>query len=153
KNYADAEKIFEELHRDHPNEMVYAWNLALVLAESLDKEKLRRAAELAEAEVRKNQQQAEGFAVLAWCNLKAGRLDDAEKALAPFAKVAVPSRDAAYFIARVLYEKGKFEDAQKVLKAAEQMRGGYVYRAEAQALLAELDKKVPKKDEKKEDKK
>jgi tetratricopeptide (TPR) repeat protein len=149
KNLPEAEKVFESLHRDYPNYPLAAWNLALALAESGDKEKQRRAVEVAEAEVRRNQKMAEGYAVLGWTYYKAGRLDDAEKALAPLAQVGVPSRDAAYFLARVLADKGRFEDAHKVLKAAESAKGGFVYRAEAQALMAEVEKKIPKKDEKK----
>jgi tetratricopeptide (TPR) repeat protein len=149
KNLPEAEKVFEVLHRDYPNYPLAAWNLALALADSGDKEKQRRAVEVAEAEVRRNQKLAEGYAVLGWTYYKAGRLDDAEKALAPLTQVGVPSRDAAYFLARVLADKGRFEDAHKALKAAESARGGYVYRDAAQALLAEVEKKVPKKDEKK----
>jgi tetratricopeptide (TPR) repeat protein len=150
KNLPEAEKVFESLHRDYPNYQLATWNLALALAESPDKEKQRRAIELAESEVRRNQQAAEGYAVLGWAYYKAGRLDDAEKALAPLVQVGVPSRDAAYFLARVLADKGRFEDAQKALKAAESAKGGFVYRSDAQALLAEVEKKVPaKKDEKK----
>jgi tetratricopeptide (TPR) repeat protein len=149
KNLPEAEKVFESLHHDYPNYPLGAWNLALVLADSGDKDKQRRAVEVAEAEVRRNQKMAEGYAVLGWTYYKAGRLDDAEKALAPLAQVGVPSRDAAYFLARVLFDKGRFEDAEKALKAAESARGGFVYRDEARALLAEVEKKVPKKDEKK----
>ena len=150
KNLPEAEKVFESLHRDYPNYPLATWNLALALAESGDKEKQRRAVELAEGEVSRNKQMAEGYAVLGWAYHKAGRTDDAEKALAPLVQVGVPSRDAAYFLARVLADKGRFEDAHKALKAAESARGGYVYRDEARALMAEVEKKLPpKKDEKK----
>jgi hypothetical protein len=105
---------------------------------------------VAEAEARRNQQAPEAYAVLAWCYHKAGRLDDAERAIVPLLQTGqMPSRDAAYFVAKVLADKGKFEAAHNVLKAADQARGMYVYRADAQKLLAEVEKKVPKKDEKK----
>ncbi len=150
RDYAAAEKIFEGLHQQHPNDPFAAWNLALTLAESGDKEKQRRAVEVAEAEVRRNQQAPEGYAVLAWCCYKADRLDDAEKAVVPLIQAGgMPSRDAAYFVAKVLAEKGKYDVAANVLKAADQAHGVYVYRADAQKLLAEVEKKLPKKDEKK----
>ena len=41
-------------------------------------------------------------------------------------------------------DRGKWEDAQKVLKSAADAKGGYVYRADAQALLTETEKHVPK---------
>lgn len=151
KNLPEAEKVFESLNREYPNYPLAAWNLALALADSGDKEKQRRAVEVAEAEVRRNQKLPEGYAVLGWAYYRAGRLDDAEKALAPLVQVGVPSRDAAYFLARVLADKMRYEDAQKALKAAESAKGGFVYRDDAQKLLAEVEKKVPppKKDEKK----
>jgi tetratricopeptide (TPR) repeat protein len=150
KDMAGAEKIFEALHRDYPNFPMATWNLALVLAESGDKEKQRRAIELAEGELQRNQQMPEAYAVLGWTYYKAGRLDDAERAMVPLMQAGgVPSRDAAYFLARVLADRGRYEDAHRALTAAEQARGGFVYRTDAQALLAEVEKKVPKKDEKK----
>jgi hypothetical protein len=57
------------------------------------------------------------------------------------------SLDTAYYLARLLNERQKFADAQTLLKNAIGNRGPFVYRAEAQALLAELDQKVPPKKE------
>ena len=149
KDLATAETIFDALNRDRPGATFAAWNLALVLAETGNKDKQRRAIELAEAEVRKNAKSAEGFAILGWCYYKAGRLDDAEKAIAAAAQAGAVSRDAAYFLARVLADKQRYDDAHKVLKSAADARGGYVYQAEAQALLNEIASKLPKKEEKK----
>jgi len=149
KDLATAETIFDALNRDRPGATFAAWNLALVLAETNNKEKHRRAIEIAEAEVRKNQKSAEGFAILGWCYYKAGRLDDAEKAIVAATQAGAVSRDAAYFLARILTDKQRFEDAHKVLKGAADARGGYVYKAEAAALLKEIEPKLPKKEEKK----
>ena len=146
KDYKTAETIFEGLVRAYPAETPYSWNLALVLAESGDKDKQRRAIELAEGEARKNQRVPEGFAVLGWCYYKVGRIDEAERALGQVAQTGqMPSRDAAYFFARLLADRQKWEDAQKILKSAADAKGGYIYRADAQALLAEVEKRVPKK--------
>lgn len=148
KDYKAAETVFEGLVREYPAESPYGWNLALVLAETGDKEKQRRAIEIAENEARKNQKVPEAFAVLGWCYYKAGRIDEAERALSQVAQTGqMPSRDAAYFFGRLLADRQKWEDAQKVLKSAADAKGGYVYRADAQALLAEVEKKVPKKEE------
>src|SRR5262249_31123973 len=70
KDLPAAERVFEGLYRNHPNYAFAAWNLALVLADSGDKEKQRRAVELAEAEVRKNPRAPEAYAVLGWCYYK-----------------------------------------------------------------------------------
>jgi Tfp pilus assembly protein PilF len=149
KDHAQAEQIFEALHREHPADSFAAWNLALVLAETGNKDKQRRAVEIAENEVRKNQRAGEGFAVLGWCYYKAGRVDEAEKALVTAAQVGALSRDAAFFLAQILAHKGRWEDAAKLLKGATEARGGFVYKEDAKALYKEAEAKAPKKEEKK----
>lgn len=143
KDFPTAEEAFETLARDYPNDSFAVWNLALVLVESADTAKKRRAVDLAESEVRKNQRSAEGFAVLGWCLYKSGRPDEAEKALAAAASPGTVSRDLAYFTARILTDKGKFVDAKKLLKNALTAKGPFPYRTEAEALLAEVEKKAP----------
>jgi Tfp pilus assembly protein PilF len=147
KKFADAEPVFEKLHKDSPGDPFAAWNLALTLAESGDKEKQRRAVELAESEVRRNGRSPEAYSVLGWCYAKAGRLDDAERALTTAANLGPLSRDAGYFFARVLADKGRWADAASILKSVSSARGAYVYRADAEALLAEAEKKKPAKPE------
>jgi tetratricopeptide (TPR) repeat protein len=144
KDYPAAEKLYEDLLREYPADTRVAWNLSLVLAESQDAGKRRRAVELAENEVRKNNRQPEALAVYAWALYKVGRLDDAERAIGAATQLGVMTRDAAFFAGRVLADKGRPELAVQALRAAEQGRGAFVYRAEAAALLAELEKKLPK---------
>lgn len=145
KEFALAEPIFEKLHRESPANTFAAWNLALTLAESGDKEKIRRAVEMAEAEVKKNPRAGEGYVVLGWCYYKAGRMDEAEKALVAAAQLGALSRDGAYYFAKVMADKQRVEDAVRTLKAAAEARGAYVYRDDAQALLADLEKRLPAK--------
>jgi Tfp pilus assembly protein PilF len=144
KQYAAAEPIFEGLHRDSPADPVSAWNLALALAESGDRNKVRRAVELADAEVKKNQRLPEGWAVLGWCLAKAERLDEAEKALETGARTGQLSRDARYFYAKVLADKKNYALALQLLKSAVESRGAFVYSAEANALLAVVEPLAPK---------
>ncbi len=148
KDYAAAESIFEGLHRDSPADPVAAWNLSLALAESGDQNKIRRALELADAEVKKNQRLSEGWAVLGWCYVKAGQLDDAERALENAAKTGQLSRDAAYFLAKVMADKKRYAQAHQLLKTMAEARGAAAYRAEAAALLAVVEKLVPKEEKK-----
>lgn len=148
KDYAAAETIFEGLHRDSPADVVAAWNLALSLAESGDKNKVRRAVELAEAEVKKNQRLSDGWATLGWCYVKAERLDDADKALETAARTGQLSRDAAYFFAKVMVDKKRYALAHQLLKTVAEARGAFAYRAEADALFAVVEKLVPKEEKK-----
>lgn len=145
KDWATAEQVFDGLNREYPNDIFSAWNLALVLAETGDPSKRRRAVDLAESETRKNPRAGEGYAVLGWTYYKAGRLEDAEKALLTSASTGQVRMDTAYFLARVLAERGKTEEAYRLIKEAVGTRGPFVHRADAQALLTELEKQVSKK--------
>lgn len=145
KDFAAAESLFEGLVREYPNDAFAAWNLALVLAESADPDHRRRAVDLAEAEARKNPRGAEGYSVLGWCYYKAGRPDDAEKALSTAASGGQVRPDTAYFLARVLADRGKTEEAHRIVKDAVNARGPFPFRADAQALLDALAKKLPAK--------
>lgn len=145
RDYAAATKVFEDLVRDFPAFAFATANLALVLADSGDATQKKRAVELAEVYVRQNQRLPEAHAVYGYCLYKAGRLADAERALQLAASLGPLTPDAAYFLARLLTDQGKVEDAHKLLKAAADSKQASVYRKDADALLAELEKKLPKK--------
>ena len=145
KDYAAATAAFEELARDHPNYVFATANLSLVLAESADANRKRRAIELAEVYVRQNPKLPEAHAVHGYALLKNDRLADAERALLTAASHGSLSPDAAYFLARVFHQKEQFEDAQKLLKDALAAQGAFVFRGDAQALLNEVEKRVPAK--------
>ena len=143
KDYATATRIFEELHREYPSFPFALTNLSLVLAESGDTNSLRRANELAEAYAKQNQRSAEARAIFAYCLFKSGRTADAEKVARSAMGLEATTPDAAYFVAKILADRGDNEQAQKIAKAACDSTGAFVYRKEGQALLAELDKKLP----------
>jgi Flp pilus assembly protein TadD len=145
RDYAAATKVFEDLVRDFPAFAFATANLALVLADSGDATQKKRAVELAEVYVRQNQRLPESHAVYGYCLYKAGRLADAERALQLAASLGPLTPDAAYFLARLLADQGKVEDAHKLLKAAADSKQASVYRKDADALLAEVEKKLPKK--------
>ncbi|HSQ57497.1 MAG TPA: hypothetical protein VLM40_17380, partial [Gemmata sp.] len=143
KDYATATTIFEELVRDHPSFAFATINLALVLAESADANDRRRAVELAEVYAKQNQRQSEARAIYAYCLFKAGRSADAEGAARAAAGLGTLTPDAAYFIAKILADRGDAENALKITKAACSSKDTFVYRKDAEAMLAELEKKAP----------
>jgi Tfp pilus assembly protein PilF len=143
KDYAAATQIFEELAREHPSYAFASANLAIVLAEAGDANAKRRAVELAEAYVRQNQRSAEARALYGFCLLKAGRTADAEQAAKSAFGLGQLGPDGAYFLAKVLADRGAVENAHKIIKAACESKDGFVYRKDGEALLAELEKKLP----------
>jgi len=73
---------------------------------------------LADTLLKQNPKSPAGYAVLGWCQYKVGRADDAEKALGIVYASGQINYDAAYFIARLLTDKQKYEEAQKLLAGA-----------------------------------
>ena len=67
---------------------------------------------------------------------------DAERAAQNVFQLGSSALDGAYFVAKVLADRGSNEAAHKVVKAAVERKDWFLYRKEAEALLAELDKKV-----------
>lgn len=145
KDYPGATQVFEELVREHPSYGAATFNLALVLAEAGDGNARRRATELAESYVKQNQRSADAWSLYAHTLFKAGRTADAEKAARTVFALGQLSLDGAYFVGRVLADRGATEEAQKVLRAAADKKEWFLYRKDAETLLAELDKKSPPK--------
>jgi Tfp pilus assembly protein PilF len=156
KDPAAAEPILEGVCKDAPGDLLAHSYLCLCLAESGDEKKKKRAVDLADTLVKQNPKAAVGHAVYGWCLYKVGRTDDAERALAAVLSAGQVSFDSAYFVARVLTDRMKFEEAHKLLTGAVTApHGTFLYRPDAKVLLTEVTKKLPeKKDEpKKDDKK
>jgi tetratricopeptide (TPR) repeat protein len=145
KSFAAAEPIFEGLLKENSNDSPAAWNLALVLIESPDAGKKNTARELAEQEVRRNPRVGESYTVLGWIQYKLGRLDEAERSLATAAQSGNFSRDGAYFLAQVSVDRQRDADAIKLLTAAVNGRGGFVYKNDALALQKAVEARVNKK--------
>ncbi len=119
-----------------------------MLAESSDTKGKERAIGLMENHVKQNQRSADAWAMYGYCLFKAGRAADAEKAAqSVFGLGQQLGLDGAFFLGKILADRGSAENAHKILKAACESKDWFVYRKDAEALLAELDKKVtpPKK--------
>ncbi|MGL4419603.1 MAG: tetratricopeptide repeat protein [Gemmataceae bacterium] len=145
KDFPTAETAFEKMYRESPRDRFAGLNLALVLAESPEKPKQTRAIELAESLINQNQKSPDGYAVLGWCLYKAGRFDEALKALQTAASSGSIERDTAYYLARVLVEKAQPDEARKVLTESLAAPGPFVNRKDAEAFLAEVNTKFPPK--------
>lgn len=154
KEFAQAEPLLEGIMKDAPSDSFASGYLSLVLAESGDEKKKKRAVDLADTLVKQTQQKAPlPYAILGWCLLKSGRIDEADKAFGVAASSGQLTFDTAYFMAKLLSERQKYEEAHKLLTlAVAAPHGPFVFRPDAKALLAEVAKKVPeKKDEPKKD--
>jgi len=147
KDYAAAEKYFEEAHLQSPGNFVASNNLALALCEQKDDAKKRKAVEYAAANYQRNQQTQQGpeaASTLGWVYYKNGDLDRAELALRQ-AFTGNVSPDTLYYMAQVAADRGRKAEAKNVLKAIVEQKMPFTMRPEAKALLEKLDKEVPAK--------
>jgi tetratricopeptide (TPR) repeat protein len=143
-----AERYFEMAHLQSPGAFATSNNLALVLIESKDDDKKSRAVEFAQMNVQRyplngnSQERFEAATTFGWVLYQLGRLNEAEQALQAAAQSGSLSPDAAYYIARIWFEKQKLEEAQKLLESALEPDVPMVHRKAATQLLDTLKKKA-----------
>jgi tetratricopeptide (TPR) repeat protein len=144
RDYAAAEKFFYDAHVQSPGNFPASNSLALVLIESDDKESRQRALEMAEANVamhRENSpQQVNALTTLAWVYYKLGRREDAEKILAQITQNNALTTDGAYYVAKLLSDRGEKDRAQKILEEVLANEPMFATRPDAVDLLAKLKK-------------
>jgi len=144
RDYAAAEKFFYDAHVQSPGNFPASNSLALVLIESDDKESRQRALEMAEANVamhRENSpQQVNALTTLAWVYYKLGRREDAEKILAQITQNNALTTDGAYYVAKLLSDRGEKDRAKKILEEVLANEPMFATRPDAVDLLAKLKK-------------
>ena len=144
RDYKSAEKFFYDAHVQSPGNFPASNSLALVLIESDDKESRQRALEMAEANVamhRENSpQQVNAMTTLAWVYYKLGRREDAEKILAQITQNNALTTDGAFYVAKLLSDRGEKDRARKILEEVLANEPMFATRPDAVDLLAKLKK-------------
>jgi len=144
RDYTTAAKFFNDAHVQSPGNFPASNSLALVLIESDDKESRQRALEMAEANAamhRENSpQQVNALTTLAWVYYKLGRREDAEKILAQITQNNALTTDGAYYVAKLLSDRGEKDRARKILEEVLANEPMFATRPDAVDLLAKLKK-------------
>ena len=144
RDYTTAEKFFNEAHVQSPGNFPASNSLALVLVETDDKESRQRALEMAEANVAMHRDgsphQANALTTLAWVYYKLGRREDAEKILSQISQNNQLTTDGAYYVAKLLVDRGEKDRARKILEEVLTNEAMFATRADAVDLLATLKK-------------
>ncbi|NBX30915.1 hypothetical protein EBR04_10830, partial [bacterium] len=144
RDYKTAEKFFNDAHVQSPGNFPASNSLALVLIESDDKDARQRAMEMAEANVamhRENSpQQVNALTTLAWVYYKLGRREDAEKILEQISRNNALTTDGAYYVAKLLADRGEKDRARKILEEVLENEPMFATRPDAVDLLAKLKK-------------
>jgi tetratricopeptide (TPR) repeat protein len=137
-----AEDCFEAAFKLAPTDLGASNQLALVLVEQGDKDKQRRAAELAERNMRSAPGNREAAATLGWVYFNMGRYDEAERAMAQAATGGATSPDGAYYIAKIYEQKGKYAEAKLVLQQALDAKQSFIHRRDAEVLKTQLERRT-----------
>ncbi len=138
RDFVAAERAFESLHRDAPADVAAADLLARSLIEQDEPAKKQRALQLALANARQAPKSAEVLATLGRAHYRHGHLDEAERLLRAATSGGQASADTAYFLARVLADRGRKDEARAILQKVTALPGAFAYRTEAKALLVSL---------------
>lgn len=142
RDYVTAQKFFNEAHVQSPGNFPASNSLALVLIESQDKEEQQRALEMAEANVaryRENSpQQVNALTTLAWVYYKLGRREDAGKILDQIARNNALTSDGAYYVSKLLADRGEKDLARKILDELLTNEAVFATRPDAVELLDKL---------------
>ncbi len=143
KNYPEAERIFDELVKEFPNNLYVANQLNLVLISQPDDAKRRRAMESAEALLKKHSNDVELATTMAWVLYKMNRTEEAEKILESIARATGGriTSDGAYYMANVYADRGKLDQVRLMLKGAIDSPGRFAFRKDAEDWYRAIEKK------------
>jgi tetratricopeptide (TPR) repeat protein len=140
KDYAEAERFFDSAHTQNARHFPASNNLALVLIEQKDEGKRRRALEYATNNVQTYPRLPEAASTYGWVLYKLGRLDEAENAFQKATSGGSVVPDTAYYIAKLLYDRGRESQAKQWLELALKSNGPFAMRQEAKELLDMIKK-------------
>ncbi|MBX3413000.1 MAG: tetratricopeptide repeat protein [Pirellulales bacterium] len=142
---ASAEKFFEQAYLQSPGNFQAADQLALVLIETGDDAKRRRALELAETNARQYPEDPAALATLGWVYFKYNRVADAARVFQALSRTTRIGGDSAFYMANISKQLKRNDDAVKLLQLAVSSDAPFVHRAEAEKMLKDLGGTVPAK--------
>jgi tetratricopeptide (TPR) repeat protein len=143
KDYPQAEIHFQALHQKSPGDFSASNQLALTLIEQQDKLKQESALQLAEANGRLHPGSVEALSTLGWVYYRLGRLNDAEQILQSVASGRPLEANTAYYLARVMFDRGKRDTAVQLFQASIDASANFMYRTEARDWLARITVEPP----------
>lgn len=152
RDFKTAETQLDALNAQYPINFAVSNNLALVLAEQPEAAKKERALQLATLNFNNNKQNqqlaVEAAATLGWTYYKSGKLPEAEQVLQAVIQSNQLTADSAYYVARVLSDRGRNADALNIVNEALKTPV-FFNKVDAEALqkklVAEAGKEAPKK--------
>ncbi|MDD3587457.1 MAG: tetratricopeptide repeat protein [Thermoguttaceae bacterium] len=139
-DFARAEQLFQAALVKAPNDTQITNGLALALAEEKSPEKTKLALQYAAGNVQKQNNNRNFLATLGWALYQAGDKAKAREILQRSAADGQVNPVAAYYLAVLLADEGKKDDAKKLLTAIVSVKAPFYKRPAATQLLEQLGK-------------
>ncbi len=145
-DFKTAETHLSKAHLLSPANPLIVNQLALTLLEVPGEENQQRALQFAEVNSRQNPNVPELLATLGWINYRLNHRAEAERAFNVVLGANAQSgnrmlnADMLYYMANLVKDRGRTDEAVKMLKEALNVDEAFAYRKPAQALLDELTK-------------
>jgi tetratricopeptide (TPR) repeat protein len=155
-----AEEMFELAHLQSPSDFSTSNNLALALIEAPDDRRPAKPDELHPKHSRAMQFAAmnvqrfpvngnspfrfEAASSYGWILYKLGRTNEAGSVLQAVLQGGQLSQDSAYYVAQILFDLGRYDDAGKLLANRVESDAPFVHRADAKKLLDDIEKRAKK---------
>ncbi|MCA9246333.1 MAG: tetratricopeptide repeat protein, partial [Planctomycetales bacterium] len=140
RDYKKALERFEAAQRLDPNNFTASNLVALAQVNSSDPDEKNKGLALAQENLRRNPQNRDAHIALGWIYYQFGRMEEAQKLIDPALRGAANlSPDSSYFVAKILYDQQRFDNAQQLLEQALNSPNLFIYREEAKALMGNLD--------------
>lgn len=140
KNWPEAEKYFQKIILENPNDFAARNNLALALVEQNDPDKRRRALTYAEANYRENKNSPDALSTLGWVRFRRHEFDQAGLALDQCLKATggTLTNDVATYLAYVLYHQDRKWQAREILEGILKSDQPFSMRPEAKELYEKV---------------
>ena len=140
QNYEQAQKYYEGILKEEPNNFYGINGLALALCEQQDQAKVNMGLAYARRNAEANSQSIDALSTYAWALLKTGDVDLAETVLNRVQNSGVISAAGAYYLAEIKQLKGDGEQAAILANAALSTKNNYPKKTAAQELLLKLQR-------------
>jgi tetratricopeptide (TPR) repeat protein len=137
-DFEGAGRAFEAIHRDAPGDLAIADMLARSLIERAEPASRSRGLQMAEVNARQAPRSAEALATLGRAHYQLGHLAQAEQLLRASVAEGSTSPDIAYFLARLLVDRKRNDEAKALLESAIRTSRGSAFHDDARRLLASL---------------
>lgn len=138
-DYSRAEKLFEALYQQQPGSFDISNMYVLCLAENPDESRKKMAVQLAQRNFQGLPNNQIAQAAFGWALLMNGNVQDSKTIFARVARMQRLPPEIAYYLAVILVQEGKIDQAKQLLQTALQSKGMFLYRAKAKEMLGQME--------------